>query len=140
MNKIIPLVCVFPFLLSGCLMLPSALFDFEPEPERRDAFVTASEPVVQEPQVLELAVIEGKTTKQEVINALGTPQTMANLGNNEQTMVYYYIKSQNVICRIKLREKDGTVWNEVLGEREGAINSVQFILKRGVVQSVNLGL
>ena len=65
---------------------------------------------------------------------------MANLGNNEQTMVYYYIKSQNVICRIKLREKDGTVWNEVLGEREGAINSVQFILKRGVVQSVNLGL
>jgi len=140
MNRIIPLVCVFPFLLSGCAfpLLPSSIY--YSGPEQGALLVPADEPVVQEPQVLELAVIEGKTTKQEVINALGTPQTMANLGNNEQTMVYYYIKSQNVICRIKLREKDGTVWNEVLGEREGAINSVQFILKRGVVQSVNLGL
>ena len=137
MNKIIPLVCVFPFLLSGCLMLPSALFDFEPEPERRDAFVTVAEPVIQEPQVLELTVIEGKTTKQEIINALGTPKSMVNIGKNEQMMVYYYIKGQNVICRLTLKERDGTVWNEVLGE--GELKSANFHLKKGIVQSVNLG-
>lgn len=117
-------------------MLPSALFDFEPEPERRDAFVTAAEPVVQAPQVLELTVIEGKTNKQDIINALGTPKSIMNVGNNEQMMIYYYIEGQNVVCRLTLKEKDGTVWNEVLGE--GNLKSVLFTLKKGIVQSANL--
>lgn len=135
MNRIIPLICAFPFLLSGCLMLPSSLFDFEPE--QRTVYVPVEEPVVQAPQVLELTVIEGKTTKQEVINALGTPKSMTNIGNNEQMMIYYYIKGQNVICRLKLKQKDGTVWNEVLGD--GNLKSVNFTVKRGIVQTADLG-
>ena len=62
MNRIIPLICVFPFLLSGCLMLPSALFDIEPE--QRTVYVPVAEPVVQKTQLLEPTVIDGKTTKQ----------------------------------------------------------------------------
>jgi len=137
MNRIIPLICAFQFLLSGCAfpLLPSSIYYSGPE---RKAFADpVDEPVVQAPQVLELTVIEGKTTKQEVINALGTPKSMINIGNNEQMMIYYYIKGQNVICRLKLKQKDGTVWNEVLGD--GNLKSVNFTVKRGIVQTADLG-
>ena len=138
MNRIIPFLCVFTLLLSGCAfpLLPSSIYYSGPE---RKAFADpVGEPVVQAPQVLELTVIEGKTTKQEIINALGTPKSIANIGDNEEMMDYYYIKSQNVICRLKLRQKDGTVWNEVLGDSEGKVSWVYFSLKRGIVQSVDL--
>ena len=62
---------------------------------------------------------------------------MINIGNNEQMMIYYYIKGQNVICRLKLKQKDGTVWNEVLGD--GNLKSVNFTVKRGIVQTADLG-
>lgn len=114
MNKSILLICAFPFLLSGCLLLPSSLFDNEPE--QRTVYVPVAEPVVQAPQVLELTVIEGKTTKQEVINALGTPKSMFNLTGNEQLMVYYFSEYTKLLCWLRLTQKDGTVWNDVLGQ------------------------
>lgn len=142
MYRIIPLICVFPFLLSGCLMLPSALFDIEPE--QRTVYVPVAEPVVQKTQMLELTVIDGKTTKQEIINAIGTPDTMLNgtdiKGRAETNMIYYFQNydpnKDKVFCRIKLIEKDGTVWNEVLGQ--GKFHSVLFTIQKGVVQSTTL--
>lgn len=142
MNKFIPLICVFPFLLSGCLLLPSSLFDNEPE--QRIVYVPVAEPAVQKTQMLELTVVDGKTTKQEIINAIGTPDTMLNgtdiKGRAETDMIYnfqnYDPNKDKVFCRIKLIEKDGTVWNEVLGQ--GKFHSVLFTIQKGVVQSTTL--
>ena len=140
MNRIIPLICVFPFLLSGCELF--SLFDNEPE--RRIVYVPVEEPVVQKTQMLELTVVDGKTTKQEIINAIGTPDSMINgtdiKGRDETDMIYnfqnYDPNKDKVFCRIRLTEKDGTVWNEVLGQ--GKFHSVLFTIQKGVVQSTTL--
>ena len=144
MNRIIPLVCVFPFLLSGCEfpLLPSSIY--YSGPEQGALLVPADEPVVQAPQILELTVVNGKTTKQEIINAIGTPDSMINgtdlQGREETNMIYsfnnYDPNMTKVFCRIKLFEKDGTTWNEVLGQ--GKFHSVLFTIQKGVVQSTTL--
>lgn len=140
MNKFIPLICVFPFLLSGCELFSL----FGNEPEQRIVYVPVAEPVVQKTQMLELTVIDGKTTKQEIINAIGTPNSMINgtdfQGREETDMIYYFQNydpnKDKVFCRIRLIEKDGTVWNEVLGQ--GKFHSVLFTIQKGVVQSTTL--
>ena len=123
-------------------MLPSALFDIEPE--QRTVYVPVAEPVVQKTQMLELTVVDGKTTKQKIINALGTPDSMINdtdiKGRPETLMVYYFQNydpnKDKVFCRIRLTEKDGTTWNEVLGQ--GKFKAVMFTIQKGVVQSTTL--
>ena len=94
--------------------------------------------MVQAPQVLELTVIEGKTTKQEIINALGTPKSMFNLTGNEQLMVYYFSEYTKLLCWLRLTQKDGTVWNDVLGQ--GKVSSLQITVKGGIVRTVDFTL
>ena len=138
MNRIIPFLCVFTLLLSGCAfpLLPSSIIYSGPE---RKAFADpVGEPVVQAPQVLELTVIEGKTTKQEIINALGTPKSMFNLTGNEQLMVYYFSEYTKLLCWLRLTQKDGTVWNDLLGQ--GKVSSLQITVKGGIVRTVDFTL
>lgn len=64
---------------------------------------------VQQPQIVEVAIVEGKTTKQEILDALGTPDKLS-----ETSLTYNYM-GKNTICQLSLTQKDGTKFNIELG-------------------------
>ena len=66
---------------------------------------------VPEVQYVEITLIEGKTTKKEVLDALGMPTSIIM-----DTMSYIY--SGDVKAKIHLVYKDGTKYNVILGYGE----------------------
>lgn len=126
MQKKFLVLCLFlalscAFVILGCT---------KPQPPR---------PVViraQQPQVtyVEATVIEGKTTKAEILEVLGPPDAFDKFG-----IAYYYFKrSPYEGAKIRCVQKDGTEYVVVL--REGSKNtSIHFyITERGVVDYVSL--
>lgn len=65
---------------------------------------------VEEPQVLQVKIVEGKTTKQEVIDALGMPKSLST-----GSMSYYFDNNKS-ICKLSWVQKDGTTINVILGK------------------------
>ena len=68
---------------------------------------------VPEYQYVDATLIEGKTTKQEVLDALGMPESI-----NNSSLDYRYGGRENKYLRARLRiiQKDGTEFNVILGD------------------------
>lgn len=66
---------------------------------------------VSEPQYVELTLIEGKTTKQEIIDALGMPKSMSGISLDYQF-------KDDIKAKLQLIFKDGTKFNVILGDGE----------------------
>lgn len=73
--------------LHGCSMMPqSARHEVVP---------------VKQDQILRLTIVEGKTTKKEIIDAFGTPSSVSN-----DSLTYY--RKEKVNYQIHLIQNDGT--------------------------------
>ena len=83
-------------------------------------------------QNYQVSIVEDKTTKQEVIDALGLPDSMG-------AYLSYTFRKKDT-CKLTLTQKDGTVLNLVLGKQPGnkydAMNL--FLNKDGTINSVHL--
>ena len=53
-------------------------------------------------------------------------------------MVYYFSEYTKLLCWLRLTQKDGTVWNDVLGQ--GKVSSLQITVKGGIVRTVDFTL
>ena len=65
---------------------------------------------IEQPQELNAIIIEGKTTKQEIIDALGMPKSM-----DTRYFSYSFRKGKEKVCKLQLTQKDGTILNVILG-------------------------
>lgn len=95
-------------LLICCSFLFSVACSYLP------ATQTAHEVVpVKEPEVIELAVIDGKTTKQQIIDALGTPSSFS-----DNSLTYRYDMGADKILKLSVTQKDGTKFDVTIGPRK----------------------
>ena len=69
--------------------------------------------VKQQKNIIEFTVIEGKTTKQEVLDALGNPYDMDSSGYH-----YNYLHKPNDQLNLHIIKKDKTSFNMVFSENE----------------------
>lgn len=63
---------------------------------------------MEQAQEVSVNIIEGRTTKQEIIDALGSP---AKLSSNSLE----YLFNAKKICKLSLTQKRGTTFNTILG-------------------------
>ena len=120
MKKIsaIALIASSVFLLNGCLM---SQFDQQ-----------NTQLIAQPKNIIEFTVIEGKTTKQEIINALGNPDDLSSIA-----IGYSYVNKPDDKLNLRIIQKDKTNLNiEVYGYSD-KIRSVYFALdEKNVVEEV----
>lgn len=82
--------CVFAFSIACTTTTTSTKINYEERP-------------VIEPEIIKISVIEGKTTKKEIIDVLGSPVNISPNSLNYRFHYYY-----NKILRLSLTQKDGT--------------------------------
>lgn len=91
-------------------------------------------PIVQ-PNEVRASITEGKTTKQEVIDALGTPDSLGAY------WTYDFRKKMNEICKLTLVDKAGVTLNLLVGPNEKYHQMMLFFSDSknpGVVSGVSL--
>lgn len=90
---------------------------------------------VPEVQYVEASLIEGKTTKQEILDALGTPDSFS-----EGSFRYRYRHGKDQKAKLAITHKDGTTMNVVLGQDEKFTNlTIGFSYKnRKLLDSVSV--
>ena len=91
---------------------------------QRQAKVVEIKPV----KVAEMTIIQGKTTKKEVLDSLGAPH-----GNYSSMYSYYAPDNRMEYIDITYIEKDGTKWNFCVSRRSMCKNNFQVNLANGVV-------
>lgn len=116
--SVIALIASSVFLLTGCLM---SQFDQQ-----------NTQLIAQPKNIIEFTVIEGKTNKQEIINALGNPDDLSSI-----SIGYRYINKPDDKLNLRIIQKDKTNLNiEVYGYSD-KIRSVYFALdEKNVVEEV----
>ncbi len=67
---------------------------------------------VKQGEIFEIYINENNTTKQEVIDVLGTPESIRS-----NYLWYRYLYTNNK-CKVHLIKHDGTKWNVVVGRNE----------------------
>lgn len=103
--KLLLLYCMLVFccLCTACYMVKQ--YDIEHK--------IVQEPEKSEPQYIDISIIEGKTTKQEIMNILGMPDDISN------THIRYAVyRHEDIRVRLHLVQKDGTVINTLVGNKE----------------------
>lgn len=65
---------------------------------------------ISQPQIFEITINEKTTTKEEIIDVLGMPDSIEN------NLDYTFERDKK--CKVHLIKKDGTVWNVILGDNE----------------------
>ncbi len=111
------------------LLLSPTINGCAPAPQVRHEVIP-----VKQKQIIEANIIEGKTTKQEILDALGSP---TRFSDNSLT----YRNQKDTIYRIHLTQKDGTQLNfEISRERGGKPSMLIFFdyRKRIIVNSVSI--
>ena len=94
------LILSFSLMLSACYTL-------------RKSDVQHNTVPVPEVQYIDLTIIEGKTTKQEILDAAGIPDDIS-----ESSMTYSVYKNKDIKIKLQLDQKDGTRINTIVGEDE----------------------
>ena len=94
------LILSFSLMLSACYTL-------------RKSDVQHNTVPVPEVQYIDLTIIEGKTTKQEILDAAGIPDDIS-----ESSMTYSVYKNKDIKIKLQLVQKDGTRINTIVGEDE----------------------
>ena len=94
---------------------------------QRQAQVVEIKPV----KVAEMTIVQGKTTKQEILDKLGAPYS--NIGS-----IYRYDAPDNRMEYIDITyiEKDGTKWNFCISHRPECKSTAQINIDDGVIRSV----
>lgn len=77
---------------------------------------------VKQKQVLSMTIVEGKTTKQEILNTLGDPNIMAQGG-------FSYHRTNTTSYRIHLVQKDGTNFDFEVAEGKNYSMYISFDVK-----------
>ena len=88
------LILSFSLMLSACYTL-------------RKSDVQHNTVPVPEVQYIDLTIIEGKTTKQEILDAAGIPDDIS-----ESSMTYSVYKNKDIKIKLQLVQKDGTRINK----------------------------
>ncbi|MDL2329996.1 hypothetical protein LJC71_09705 [Desulfosarcina sp. OttesenSCG-928-A07] len=90
-----------PLLCSGCF------------PQKQAPVEQKKVIPVPEIQYIDATLIEGKTTKQEVLDALGMPESIS-----ATSLSYRYgdRNNKNLRARLRIVQKDGTELNVILGD------------------------
>ena len=94
------LILSFSLMLSACYTL-------------RKPDVQHNTVPVPEVQYIDLTIIEGKTTKQEILDTAGIPDDIS-----ESSMTYSVYKNKDIKIKLQLVQKDGTRINTIVGEYE----------------------
>ena len=94
------LILSFSLMLSACYTL-------------RKSDVQNNTVPVPEVQYIDLTIIEGKTTKQEILDAAVIPDDIS-----ESSMTYSVYKNKDIKIKLQLVQKDGTRINTIVGEDE----------------------
>ena len=94
------LILAFPLMMSACYTLK--------KPEVQHNTIP-----VPEVQYIDLTIIEGKTTKQEILDTVGMPDDI-----NNYWMSYDVYENKNIKIKFKLIQKDGTKINTIVGYDE----------------------
>ena len=94
------LILSFSLMLSACYTL-------------RKSDVQHNTVPVPEVQYIDLTIIEGKTTKQEILDAAGIPDDIS-----ESSMTHSVYKNKDIKIKLQLVQKDGTRINTIVGEDE----------------------
>ena len=94
------LILSFSLMLSACYTL-------------RKSDVQHNTVPVPEVQYIDLTIIEGKTTKQEILDAAGIPDDIS-----ESSMTYSVYKNKDIKIKLQLVQKDGTRINTIVGKDE----------------------
>lgn len=94
------LILSFSLMLSACYTL-------------RKPDVQHNTVPVPEVQYIDLTIIEGKTTKQEILDAAGIPDDIS-----ESSMTYSVYKNKDIKIKLQLVQKDGTRINTIVGNGE----------------------
>ena len=94
------LILSFSLMLSACYTL-------------RKSDVQHNTVPVPEVQYIDLTIIEGKTTKQEILDAAGIPDDIS-----KSSMTYSVYKNKDIKIKLQLVQKDGTRINTIVGEDE----------------------
>lgn len=119
------LIIIFTYNISGC-----GIYKLR-TPEKRIETVIP----IEEPQEFFISVTEGKTNKQQIIEALGMPDEL------NESWISYSFRKAGEICRLNLNQKDGTVLNIILGNGH-KYRGARFHLDEGqpnIVKSVSIG-
>ncbi len=94
------LILSFSLMLSACYTL-------------RKSDVQHNTVPVPEVQYIDLTIIEGKTTKQEILDAAGIPDDIS-----ESNITYEVYRHKDIKIKLHLIQKDGTKINTIVGDEE----------------------
>ena len=94
-------------LILACVLMLSACYTLR-KPEVQHNVVP-----VPEVQYIDLTIVEGKTTKQEILDAAGTPDSIS-----DSSMTYRVYRNKNIKIKLELVQKDGTRINAIVGDDE----------------------
>ena len=94
-------------LILSCIFMLSACYTLR-KPEIQHNIIPTPEV-----QYVDLTIIEGKTTKQEILDAAGIPDDIS-----ESSMTYSVYKNKDIKIKLQLVQKDGTRINTIVGDGE----------------------
>ena len=89
---------------------------------------------VQETQYVDATLVAGKTTKQYVLDTLGTPGSVSDRSLSYQ---FYGKKMKNTNARLSITMKDGTNYNLIFGEKEQHRFLIIYFDKKGIIDSLS---
>ena len=99
-NKLLPaaIFLLIAFMLPGCF----------PQPQQIQKTIA-----IPEIQYVDATLIEGKTTKQEILNIFGMPES---IDATELSYSYGNYNNKYLQARLRIIQKDGTEFNVILGD------------------------
>lgn len=109
LSSIVLVVISSLFFLNGCLM---SQFD-----------QINTQVIKQQKNIIEFTVIEGKTTKQEILAALGNPDSMTG-----DSLQYNYYSREGEQLNLRIVQKDNTSFNLVFSSGPNVKGWVTFNL------------
>lgn len=101
-KRIVALCLVF-----SCVLMLSACYTLQKSDVQNNVIP------VPEIQYIDLTIIEGNTTKQEILDTVGMPDDINNFW-----MSYNVYKNKDTKIKLKLIQKDGTRINTIVGHNE----------------------
>lgn len=94
-------------LILSCIFMLSACYTLR-KPEIQHNIIPTPEV-----QYVDLTIIEGKTTKQEILDAAGIPDDIS-----ESNITYKVYRHKDIKIKLHLIQKDGTKINTIVGDEE----------------------
>ncbi len=118
----ISLLATVLVFISGCSTVDNII-----RPPVQQSSVTVIRNVPAPISVINITIIQGKTTKQQIMNQLGQPDQYTN--SRQGDFMHYHVYTNNRIINVTYIEKSGSSFSYVISQAENT--------KKGITVGIN---